>query len=176
MWNVLSVCAAWEEIPGPFQLPALKPAVSAARIVASGESLSVYSAVFAPIQLRTNIVHNWQRYDENAGWQTQSIVRFPITGGRDGGYRGYSTKSMPQRGRWRARKGALTDEGALVGSPGESATPVRTDLPGGFTGRAVSPAYIQSMRLPRFLFSAAGVLLLAAPVAAQKPTPMELTS
>src|ERR1700738_4485238 len=59
----------------------------------------------------------------------------------------------------------------MVGSPGESATPVRTDPRGGFTGRAVSPAYIHSMRLPRFLLSAAGVLLLGAPIAAQKPPP-----
>ena len=81
--------------------------------IAPGESLSVYSAVFAPIQLRTNILHVWQRYDEDAGWQTQSIVRFPITGGRDGGYRGFSTKSMPRRGRWRVD--IETAEGLLIG-------------------------------------------------------------
>jgi len=96
--------------------------------VASGESLSVYSAVFAPIQLRTNIVHTWQRYDESAGWQTQSIVRFPITGGRDGGYRGYSTKSLPQRGRWRVD--IATAEGLLIGRVRFSV------MPGPVTGTA----------------------------------------
>jgi hypothetical protein len=82
--------------------------------IAPGESLSVYSAVFAPIQLRTNIVHIWQRYDEAAGrWQTQATVTFPITGGRDGGYRGYSTKSLPRMGRWRVE--IATGDGRLVG-------------------------------------------------------------
>jgi hypothetical protein len=95
--------------------------------VASGESLSVYSAVFAPIQLRTNIVHIWQRYDENAGWQTQSVVRFPITGGRDGGYRGYSTKSLPARGRWRVD--IATAEGLLIGRVGFSVAPVSDAAP-----------------------------------------------
>jgi hypothetical protein len=82
--------------------------------VGPGESLSVYSAVFAPIQLRTNIVHVWQRYDEAARrWQTQAAVSFAITGGRDGGYRGYSVKSTPQAGRWRVE--IATADGRLVG-------------------------------------------------------------
>ena len=42
------------------------------------------SAVFAPIQLRTRIMHIWQRYDEAAkSWRTQAVVAYPITGGRD---------------------------------------------------------------------------------------------
>ena len=82
--------------------------------VKSGESLSVYSAVFAPIQLRTNIVHIWQYYDDATGrWQTEASVSFPITGGRDGGYRGYSTKSLPRAGRWRVEIATL--DGRLVG-------------------------------------------------------------
>jgi hypothetical protein len=92
--------------------------------VGPGESLSVYSAVFAPIQLRTNIVHIWQRYDENVGWQTQSVVSFPITGGRDGGYRGYSTKSTPRRGRWRVD--IATAEGLLIGRVRFSVMPGKT--------------------------------------------------
>jgi hypothetical protein len=82
--------------------------------VQTGGSLSVYSAVFAPIQLKTNIVHRWRRYDEAAGtWRTESTVRFPIVGGREGGYRGYSTKSQPASGRWRVD--IETPDGLLIG-------------------------------------------------------------
>lgn len=82
--------------------------------VQTGGSLAVYSAVFAPIQLKTNIVHVWRRYDDASGmWRTESTVRFPIVGGREGGYRGYSTKSQPASGRWRVD--IETAEGALIG-------------------------------------------------------------
>jgi hypothetical protein len=82
--------------------------------VESGGSLALYSAVFAPIQLRTDIIHIWRRYDETTRtWRTQSSVRFPIVGGRDGGYRGYSVKSTPANGRWRVD--IETPEGLLIG-------------------------------------------------------------
>lgn len=82
--------------------------------VGPGEPLYLYSAVFAPIQLRTNIVHIWQRYDDSqARWRTESTVKFPITGGREGGYRGYSIKSSPRAGRWRVD--IATPEGLLIG-------------------------------------------------------------
>ena len=82
--------------------------------MAPGEPLYLYSAVFAPIQLRTNIVHIWRRYDEAEGhWRNESIVTFPIAGGRDGGYRGYSIKSNPRAGRWRVD--IETPDGLLVG-------------------------------------------------------------
>jgi hypothetical protein len=82
--------------------------------VQRGGSLALYSAVFAPIQLRTNIVHIWQRYDEAARlWRNESTVRFRIVGGRDGGYRGYTTKSTPAAGRWRVN--IETSDGLLIG-------------------------------------------------------------
>jgi len=82
--------------------------------VRAGEPLSVYSAVFAPIQLKTNVVHVWRRYDETARmWRTESTVTFPIVGGREGGYRAYSNKSRPANGRWRVD--IETAEGLLIG-------------------------------------------------------------
>jgi hypothetical protein len=90
--------------------------------VQTGGSLSVYSAVFAPIQLKTNIVHVWRRYDEAArAWRTESTVRFPIVGGRDGGYRAYSRKSQPASGRWRVD--IETPEGLLIGRVAFSVRP-----------------------------------------------------
>ena len=43
--------------------------------VQTGGSLSVYSAVFAPIQLKTNVVHRWRRYDETARHVAHRIHR-----------------------------------------------------------------------------------------------------
>lgn len=81
--------------------------------VAPGEPLYLYSAVFAPIQLRADIVHVWRYYDAKAGWQTVSAVSFPITGGREGGYRGFSVKSNPRAGNWRVD--ITTADGRLIG-------------------------------------------------------------
>jgi hypothetical protein len=67
-----------------------------------GNAVYAYSAVFAPTALTIDIIHEWQRYDEDVQeWKTATIVRFPINGGRDGGYRGYSFKYNPAPGNWR---------------------------------------------------------------------------
>jgi Protein of unknown function (DUF2914) len=82
--------------------------------VKAGQPLYAYSAVFAPIKLSTKIVHRWRRYDEKSGhWLTLSTVTFPINGGRDGGYRGYTIKHNPQPGDWRVD--INTSEGHLIG-------------------------------------------------------------
>jgi hypothetical protein len=82
--------------------------------VASGERLYLYSAVFAPIMLKTDVLHIWQHYDDAIGrWQTEASVRFSIMGGREGGYRGYSVKSAPHAGRWRVN--IETPDGLLIG-------------------------------------------------------------
>ncbi|HXJ00940.1 MAG TPA: DUF2914 domain-containing protein, partial [Micropepsaceae bacterium] len=95
--------------------------------LAPGEPLYVYSAVFAPIQLRTNIVHVWRRYDATAGWQTESAVTFPITGGREGGYRGFSIKSSPRAGRWRVD--ITMADGRLIGRVPFSVAPASGTVP-----------------------------------------------
>lgn len=70
--------------------------------VASGESLYAYSSVFAPTLLTTTIVHRWQWYDPaTSQWETRASIKYPIMGGRDGGYRGYSAVLMNKTGQWR---------------------------------------------------------------------------
>ncbi len=87
--------------------------------IAPGQPLYLYSAVFAPIALKTNIIHIWQRYDEaQKRWRTESTVNFPITGGREGGYRLYSIKTKPQAGQWRVA--IETPDGLLIGRVGFS--------------------------------------------------------
>lgn len=83
--------------------------------VTPGESLSAYSAVFAPTTLTTTIVHRWQWYDPIAKrWVTKAVVAYPIVGGRDGGYRGYSTVLMSEAGEWRVN--VETGDGRVIAS------------------------------------------------------------
>ncbi len=80
----------------------------------SGAPVYVYSAVFAPTDLNTNILHKWQYYDTNKKeWVTSSKIQFPISGGRDGGYRGYSFKESVFPGKWRVD--VTTERGQILG-------------------------------------------------------------
>jgi hypothetical protein len=82
--------------------------------VARGQSISAYSAVFAPIKISTRIVHRWRHYDTKAAhWRTLSTISYAINGGRDGGYRGYTIKHNPAPGDWRVD--IATGEGRLIG-------------------------------------------------------------
>jgi hypothetical protein len=79
-----------------------------------GTPLYVYSSVFAPVAFSASITHEWQRYDEvEARWVRETLVAFPITGGREGGYRGYSIKDNPAPGRWRVS--IATMSGQVIG-------------------------------------------------------------
>ncbi|PIR74069.1 MAG: hypothetical protein COU35_04470 [Candidatus Magasanikbacteria bacterium CG10_big_fil_rev_8_21_14_0_10_47_10] len=70
--------------------------------VAPGEPVYVYTAIFAPAELKTRIVHHWERYDEaTSEWQDRDRLSFAIFGGRDEGYRGYSFKRDVPPGKWR---------------------------------------------------------------------------
>ncbi len=70
--------------------------------IVRGDSLSAYSSVFAPTVLKTTIVHRWQWYDPVKGeWVTRANIAYPIQGGRDGGYRGYSSMPILDAGEWR---------------------------------------------------------------------------
>jgi hypothetical protein len=79
-----------------------------------GEPAYVYVAIFAPARLDTDIVHHWQRYDLRLGeWVTTNTVRFPIMGGRHGGYRSYSLALSPAPDRYRVS--VETARGAIIG-------------------------------------------------------------
>ena len=55
-------------------------------------------------------------------WRTQAVVSYPITGGRGGGYRGYSVKSLPAKGHWRVN--IETADGRIVGRVAFAVVPV----------------------------------------------------
>jgi len=81
--------------------------------IVGGESLYAYSSIFAPTKLTTTIVHRWQWYDpQTKQWVTKAAVAYPIVGGRDGGYRGYSASFIKKEGAWRVD--IVTDDGRLI--------------------------------------------------------------
>lgn len=79
-----------------------------------GTAAYVYASVFAPSDLLLDVVHEWQYYSTTTQrWETKSVVKFPIRGGRDGGYRGYSFKVNPEPGAWRVN--VTTDYHQTIG-------------------------------------------------------------
>lgn len=66
------------------------------------DSAYCFSAVFAPARLSTAIVHAWEYFDETRGrWIEKGRFSYTIQGGRDGGYRGYSSIRDPVPGKWK---------------------------------------------------------------------------
>ncbi|KND49370.1 MAG: hypothetical protein AB203_03170 [Parcubacteria bacterium C7867-008] len=67
-----------------------------------GTTLFAFSSVFAPGTFSANVMHVWEHYDSSSKkWIRQSAVAFPLSGGRAGGYRGYSEVSNIEPGAWR---------------------------------------------------------------------------
>ena len=81
--------------------------------VQPGAKLYVYNAVFAPRGLKTVIVHDWQWLNPGKGWQSQQRVRVPISGGREDGFRYYTTKTGPRPGQWQVN--IQTFDGRAIG-------------------------------------------------------------
>ena len=73
-----------------------------------------FTAVFAPVDMRTTIYHRWQ-YRPAAGrdFSTTDRIGFAISGGREGGYRVYTAKQRLIPGDWRVD--VETAEGRIIG-------------------------------------------------------------
>ncbi len=70
--------------------------------VTGSEKIYLYNAIFAPANLKTTIVHQWQYYDVLQGkWVDRGNLNFTINGGRQEGYKGYSWQSNLNQGSWR---------------------------------------------------------------------------
>lgn len=79
-----------------------------------GEVVYVYTAVFAPSGISTTLIHEWQQYDERSDqWVTHENIGFAISGGREGGYRGYTLKQDIAPGEWRVN--VKTTQGLIIG-------------------------------------------------------------
>jgi hypothetical protein len=78
-----------------------------------GESIFCYAEVFAPTRFEIDIVHVWEFNDPEAGWTERARIAYPITGGRDSGYRGYTLINNYQNGDWRCS--VETERGQVIG-------------------------------------------------------------
>lgn len=80
----------------------------------SGQPLYVFTSIYSPTDLDTDIVHNWQYYDASQDqWVSIDKLSFHVLGGRQEGYRGYSLKTQLQPGKWRVY--TLTPRGQVLG-------------------------------------------------------------
>lgn len=87
----------------------------------SGKPAYCFSAVFAPNKLSAPIFHRWEKKQPDGSWQTVTYLSFPIYGGREGGYRGYSQTYRLTEGTWRCS--VETDRGVLIGQTGFTVIP-----------------------------------------------------
>ncbi len=74
-----------------------------------------FSSVFAPITLQTTIYHHWQwrPFNESVSFMTTDRIPLTISGGRELGYRIYTTKHRVQTGEWRVN--VETEDGRILG-------------------------------------------------------------
>lgn len=78
------------------------------------DSVFCFASVFAPTRLTKAIAHEWQFYSENKGeWIVTDRTVYRLTGGRDGGYRGYTFKKNIEMGEWRVD--IITDNDQILG-------------------------------------------------------------
>lgn len=83
-------------------------------ILQEDSNVFVFSSIFAPTDLEKSIFHRWNYYNASAGeWEVADNIGFSITGGRDGGYRGYTFKNNVKEGLWKVE--VLTEEGLVLG-------------------------------------------------------------
>jgi hypothetical protein len=79
-----------------------------------GGNVYCFAKVFAPTRIATEIVHNWEYQDPVSGeWESYARLPYPIQGGRDDGYRGYTLIRNWQDGKWRCS--VETERGQVLG-------------------------------------------------------------
>lgn len=77
------------------------------------EAAYCFASVFAPTNLQTQVYHSWQQLTDDGLWKRASRIPYPIVGGRDGGYRGYSIKTNLPDGEWKCV--VETEQGLVIG-------------------------------------------------------------
>ncbi|MDX1326884.1 MAG: DUF2914 domain-containing protein [Arenibacter sp.] len=79
-----------------------------------GEEVYVFSAIFAPTDFTKNVFHRWSWYNPSTEeWEFVEDIGYEITGGRDGGFRGYTYKNNVKPGEWEVA--VITEEELVLG-------------------------------------------------------------
>jgi hypothetical protein len=97
--------------------------------LAPGERLYCVSAVFAPRGLDARLFHRWEHHEGQRGWVTWSRVGFALSGGREGGYRGYTWKQNLVPGDWRVAVETENGRTVAVHRFAIAAEPLSADAP-----------------------------------------------
>jgi hypothetical protein len=78
------------------------------------EEIYVFTSIFAPTDLKKTVLHRWKWFNEATGaWEIVEDIDYDITGGRDGGYRGYTFKNNVKEGLWKVE--VITNEELVLG-------------------------------------------------------------
>lgn len=79
-----------------------------------GSEVYVFTSIFAPSELKESVMHRWKWYSPHTEkWEVITEIGYEITGGRDGGYRGYTYKRNMMEGKWKVD--VITDNGLVLG-------------------------------------------------------------
>jgi hypothetical protein len=83
----------------------------------ANEPIYCFTAVFAPVALKTTVYHHWYfRMDSAKPFTHADKIPLKISGGRDGGYRAYTFKQRLDPGDWRVD--VETEDGRIIGRVG----------------------------------------------------------
>ena len=79
-----------------------------------GERVYVFTSIFALSNLKKSVLHRWKWFSPHTEeWENIDEIGFEITGGRNGGYRGFTYKNNAMEGDWKVE--VITDEGLVLG-------------------------------------------------------------
>ncbi len=80
----------------------------------AGGNAFCFAKVFAPTTIHTDIYHRWEYYNESTKeWENHFRMSYPIAGGSDEGYRGYTAIQSTKPGTWRCT--VETERGQVLG-------------------------------------------------------------
>ncbi len=92
------------------------------------EPIYCFTAVFAPVALKTTIYHHWWfRPSSDKPYLHADRIPITISGGREGGYRAYSFKQRLDPGDWRVD--VETEDGRIVGRVSVKVVPMEHEQP-----------------------------------------------
>ena len=92
------------------------------------DTVFCFASVFAPTELTKKIAHEWQFYSETRNeWMVTDRMVYQLTGGRDGGYRGYTFKKNIEPGQWCVD--IVTDDERIIGRIKFEIIPAKEKIP-----------------------------------------------
>lgn len=77
------------------------------------DKLYCYASIFSPTRFRERLQVRWLFRSPTEGWTEFDAIPLEISGGRDGGWRGFTVKGKWKPGRWRVR--VETSDGRELG-------------------------------------------------------------